>query len=245
MGADERFRLHRLADEVEVLLGGGGGGRWSRRSGLRGRHRGWDVVATCLFSLFRERGGGRERARLLLRSLSLRKEKENNMRAITKRKNEKSTREPSPPPMYSSSLCRLSSFSSPSFRNQPQLQGRDCRAIAPRRRETSSSSSSSSRGGPRPTSRAAMPADALSAATTASTSTPTPSASTLTCVSWDIDGTILRATGDVANKLHHRAFSHAWKEVRESEREKAETKPRPRLFFFSLTFSLKPVFTFF
>jgi phosphoglycolate phosphatase len=58
-------------------------------------------------------------------------------------------------------------------------------------------------------------ADALAAtltATTTSTSTPS-SSSSLTCVSWDIDGTILRAKGDVANKLHHRAFSHAWKEI--------------------------------
>jgi len=32
-------------------------------------------------------------------------------------------------------------------------------------------------------------------------------------VTWDVDGTILRATGDVANKLHHRAFSHSWRTV--------------------------------
>ena len=74
----------------------------------------------------------------------------------------------------------------------------------------------------------AMPADggdaalaATAATTAAATSTSTPPSAApsppgppgLTCVSWDIDGTILRAKGDVANKLHHRAFSHAWKET--------------------------------
>lgn len=53
--------------------------------------------------------------------------------------------------------------------------------------------------------------------TTPPTSSSSPPPTALTCVSWDIDGTILRANGDVANKLHHRAFSHAWKEVRKQE----------------------------
>ena len=74
----ERFRLHRFADKVEVLLRGGGGSR-SRRSTrsrrlLRGRHRWRGRVSVCIFFLSTRE---RKRARLLLSvlSLSLKKEK--------------------------------------------------------------------------------------------------------------------------------------------------------------------------
>lgn len=65
---------------------------------------------------------------------------------------------------------------------------------------------------------ASMPTNGGTTTTTASASAST-SAPRLTCVTWDVDGTILRAKGDVANKLHHRAFSHAWKEVKERGRK--------------------------
>lgn len=143
----------------------------------------------------------------------------------------------------SSSLCRRSSRP---FSNRIPPQTRDRPVLASMTIEGSSRRSMTV-----PRATMAENGDAAPAAPK-TTTTSASSAPSLTVVSWDIDGTILRAKGDVANKLHHRAFSHAWKEVSKrdrgkkgtreresrSKRERWNSEPRPRPFFLSLNDSL-------